>query len=231
MNKMVNCSKCGHEYELELPEGLKEVTDICPVCKMMVPQTVIEEVKSDQSFMEGYGVDVNVAVEVGKLAKILVDKEREIAIATENLKNLEAEKLKLVTEVIPVIFKANSITSLGLEDGSTMSIDEKMSMALIKDEKRRALALAWLANNGGEDMIKSVLSIDDPNPALLETLNKGGVLYSMSKDVNTNSLKAWFREKLGLKEGYIATLDKADVPKEFGLFLYDMVEIKTPKRR
>ena len=186
---------------------------------------------SDQSYMEGYGVDINVAVEVGKLATVLSDKDKEIEAAELKLKNLKAERLKLATEVIPTIFKANNIMGLDLNDGSKVSIEEHLVVQLIKDEKRRALALAWLENNGGEDLIKSVLTIDDPSVALLEALNNSGVLYSMSKDVNTNSVKAWLREKLGLKDGYIATLEQKDVPKEFGLYIYDMVEIKTPKVR
>ena len=176
-------------------------------------------------------VNTNVASEVGKVLQILMDKKAEVAEAETALKLLQADVDQMVKVTIPQMFKKHGVDGVTLSNGTTVSTTEELTCSLIKDEERRKLALAWLIDNGGEDLIQDLLVIEQPTPALLTVLNQGGVVYSMSKDVNTNSLKAWFREKLGYKKGIISTLEKENVPKEFGLFIYDLAKIKEPKGR
>jgi hypothetical protein len=160
---------------------------------------------------------------------ILFEKRGAIEEAESQLKLLKEDEKQLVQVTIPQIFKKHNISQLSLNNGVTVSATEELSCSLVKDEERRKLALAWLIDNGGEDLIKDVATIDSPSALLLDTLNKGGVVYSLSKDVNVNSLKAWFREKLGMKRGILGNLEPGSVPKEFGLYIYDIAKIKEPK--
>lgn len=188
---------------------------------------------SDTSFLEQDEEQINASVadEVGKMLRILVSKKKEIEEEEAKLKLLKADEYQLVTVTIPQVFKKHGVDKLSLSNGITVETTEELTCSLIKDPDRRKLAFAWLIDNGGEDLIQDVLTIEKPQPALLNALNNSGVLYEMSKDVNTNSLKAWFREKLGYKRGIIATLEKESAPKEFGLFTYDLAKIKEPKGR
>ena len=185
----------------------------------------------DTSFMEKPTEQINhsVADEVGKMMRILSAKELEIATKEAELKLLQADKDILIKETIPQLFKKNGMMGTILNDGTKVNITEELACSLIKDPERRNLALAWLIDNGGEDLIKDFILIESPSVALLELLVKGGVVFTATKDVNTNSLKAWFREKLGLKKGIIATLRREDIPKEFGVFTYDLAKITAPK--
>ena len=185
----------------------------------------------DTSFMEQVPEVINdsIADEVGKMMRILSAKEAEIATKEAELKLLQADKEKLVRETIPQIFKKNGMLGTTLHDGTQVSISEELVCSLIKDPERRSAALAWLIDNGGEDLIKDFILIESPSTALLEMLIKGGVLFTATKDVNTNSLKAWFKEKLGYKKGIIASLKQEDIPKEFGVFTFDLAKIKAPK--
>lgn len=187
---------------------------------------------SDTSFMEidEEEINANVATEVGKMMRILHAKEKEIESKEAELKLLNADQDKLLKETIPQIFKKNGITGILLSDGTTVSATEELTCTLIKDKERRATALAWLIDNGGEELIKDYITIESPSVALLEQLNSKGVMYEPTKDINTNSLKAWFREKIGFKQGIVATLEAKAVPKEFSLFVYDIAKIKTPKK-
>ena len=184
---------------------------------------------NDQSYLEGYTVDTDVYSEVGKLVRILGDKESAIKEAEANLKSLKAEKQQLQQVTIPAIFKVHSIDGISLTGGIDVSISTELTCEPVKNEEGKKVWLAYLEKNGGEDLKKKVLTIDDPNPALLELLASKGVVYEMSPSVNTNSLKAWFREKLGLT-GLVASLVKEEVPKEFGLWVYDLAKIKVPKK-
>lgn len=185
----------------------------------------------DTSFMEKPTEEINhsVADEVGKMMRILSAKEADIVAKEAELALLKADKDMLIRETIPQLFKKNGMMGTTLNDGTKVSISEELACTLIKDEERRNLALAWLIDNGGEDLIKDYILIESPSVALLELLIKGGVVFTATKDVNTNSLKAWFREKLGLKKGIIATLRREDIPKEFGVFTYDLAKITGPK--
>jgi hypothetical protein len=183
---------------------------------------------SDQSYLEGYAVDTDVYAEVGKLVKILGDKESAIKEAEANLKSLKAEKLQLQQVTIPTIFKSHSIDNIGLTGGIDVTIGVELTCEPVKNEEGKKVWLTFLENNGGEELKKKVLTIEDPSAALLQLLSSKGVVYEMGQTVNTNSLKAWFREKLGLT-GLVATLTKEEVPKEFGLWVYDMAKIKVPK--
>ncbi len=175
-------------------------------------------------------IDSNVGNEIGKMLRILHDKRAEIAEVDAKLKLLKADELNMLRVTIPQVFKKHNIFDLTTGEGE-VTIKEELTCELVKDEEKRGPLLVWLADNGGEDLIQDLLTIESPSPALLEMLNKNGVLYSIKKDVNTNSLKAWFREKLGYKAGIIATLKQEDVPKGFGLFIYDLARIKEPKGR
>jgi len=185
---------------------------------------------SDLSFLEeDDNINMNVADEVGKILDLLITKRKAVAEAEEVLKALKDDELQLVRVTIPQIFKKNRIDDISLSNGVHVATKEEITCQLIKDEERRKQAFAWLTDNGGESLIKDVLTIDSPSLPLIDVLNKGGVVYSITKDVNVNSLKAWFREKLGMKRGVIATLEQSSVPKEFGLFTYDIATIKEPK--
>lgn len=190
---------------------------------------------SDFDFLENAAEETkqefSVSVEITNMLQTLTEKREAIAEAEARLKALKEEEKDLVQTVIPQAFKKHNIGSIKLGSGVEVVATEEMTCSLIKDEERRKQALAWLIDNGGEDLIHDVATIESPTLPLLELFNKQGVLYSLTRDVNTNSLKAWFREKLGMKPGVIASLTKEEVPKEFGLFIYDIAKIKEPKGR
>lgn len=189
---------------------------------------------SDTSFMDEAEetLDNRVMDEVGKMIRMLRSKEAEIGAKETELKLLKADEDQLLKVAIPQMFKKHGMSTMGMEDGALITVSEELACSLIKDPERRTQALIWLINKGGEDLIKNVAVIEDPSPTLLQLFNERGVLYSMSKDVNANSLKAWFREKLGLKQGMMASIQPEEVPKEFGLYLFDLAKVKeAPKRR
>lgn len=188
---------------------------------------------NDTDFLEQDEDIVNntVADEVGRMLSMLLNKKKEIEEEEAKLKLLKADELQMVTVTIPQVFKKHGIDHVSLSNGMSVSTTEEVTCSLVKDPDRKIGAIAWLIDNGGGDLIKDVLTIETPQPSLLKVLNAGGVAYEMSRDVNTNSLKAWFREKLGYKAGIISTLEKENVPKEFGLYIFDLAKIKEPKGR
>lgn len=170
--------------------------------------------------MDEEPVNKDVMNYVAGLTKSLVDFENDIKDKEEELKKIKAgyETLKRVT--IPSYFKTHGLNIIGLESGETITIKEVVTCSQGKDEAKLREAYQWLKDNGGEHLVKEQLSIISPTSELLDLLDNAGVEYDIGQTVNTNSLKPWLAEKLG-KKSSVATIKQEDVPKVFGLFIFD----------
>lgn len=179
--------------------------------------------------LEPSGMTVNEEVSIH--LKQLSDLTGQLEYILERKKALESQLQRLKELSIPQVLQKHGMRSLQMLDGTKVQVEEELTATLIKDSERRKIGLEWLQNNGGEDLIKDCITILDPTDVLKEYLSSHGVLYDMSKDVNANSLKAWLREKLGLKEGIVATIEANQVPAELGLYIRDVAKVTVPKRR
>jgi hypothetical protein len=75
-------------------------------------------------------------------------------------------------------------------------------------------------------MIKDTLIVEDPDQEFIDLLQAREITFERKKDVNTNSLKAWFRRMLGIAQGTVRRFEEKDVPKEANLFPYWETTIK-----
>ena len=66
----------------------------------------------------------------------------------------------------------------------------------------------WLRENQGEHLIKSVANVD---AADVDKLKDNGIPFTEKNDINTNSLKAFLMDGLGLKGG-VQKFTVEDIP-------------------
>lgn len=165
-------------------------------------------------------VNNEVIAYVSQLTHSLVDLESALEAKDKEMKELKGkyELLKRVT--IPNYFKTHGINIIGVDTGETVTIKEVVTCSQGKDEAKLREAYQWLKDNGGEHLVKEQLTIISPTTELLDLLDTAGVDYDIGQTVNTNSLKPWLAEKLG-KKSSVATIKTEDVPKVFGLFIFD----------
>ena len=111
----------------------------------------------------------------------------------------EDYKKKLSEEILPSLFAEVGLSELKLADGRLISVKDYYG-ASIKPEKR-AMAYAWLRNNGFGDLVKNQVSCsfgrneDEKARGLLEHLNKEGYESLQREWVEPSTLRAFIREQ------------------------------------
>lgn len=173
--------------------------------------------------------NLSVMENVAAMAKSLKDAADEAKKAEEVFKAANERLRILQQETIPQYFNTLGIAELKLSTGETVSVVEKLTCSQVKDEKRLKEAYRWLDAHDGAYLIKKKLEVEELNAAFTDDLKKMGYVegedFMVKENVNTASLKSYLSEKLGRKSA-IASISFADVPKEFGLFIYNEVTIK-----
>ena len=157
---------------------------------------------------------------VAALTRELVDLESTLSEKENDLKKIKGQYETLKRVTIPQYFKTHGLSIIGLESGETVTIKEVVTCSQGKDQQKLNEAYEWLKANGGEHLVKEQLIVLEPTSELLDYLDETEVDYDVNKTVNTNALKPWLAEKLG-KRSSVATISREDVPKVFGLFIFD----------
>jgi len=152
--------------------------------------------------------------------KIISQLEMQLAEAKENERQLSQEE-------IPMLLLKNNITSVNLEDGSEVSIQEKIRVSLPKkDVMKRITIMKWIIENGGANIIKRELKIEEPEKGVIDFLKENNVFFEDKKDIHASTLKAWFSSKLGMSKNSLQEIEIGDVPIEANLFIFKETKIK-----
>jgi hypothetical protein len=157
--------------------------------------------------------------QAAEFAQELRNKQEAINNATKVLKAATDDYNHLAHDIIPDYYKANGISKMCLEDGTIISIDEKLTCSPTKGMSDKLAE--WLRANGGGDLVKSKLETESSYADKLTSL---GIPFVESTTVNTNSLKSWLKDALG-KSGSVARLEYKDIPDFVNLFIYNDTKI------
>lgn len=147
---------------------------------------------------------------------------KEIAATEAALNDLKKKLEEQVRQVLPDMFLEAGLTGLTTEQGHKVEI-KKMVTASITNERREE-ALAWLRENGYEDMIKANVVVDfkkgeeKQRGVLVTTLVKKGYTFEEKDTVHPQTLKSFVS----------SMLEKGDpVPeKTFGVYTFSQAQIK-----
>ena len=113
-----------------------------------------EMLKDSKDLLDSVEV-TTIAAECQKLKAL----EDQIAAAEENLKDLKLKADDVGSRVIPELLAEQALTSIKMEDGSTVSVKKEFRATIPKDEGRREAALQWLRDQGLGDIIKNNVSV------------------------------------------------------------------------
>jgi hypothetical protein len=164
--------------------------------------------------------------EVMKYVDTLDTLASDIEKISEQLKEKQSLFDELSKETLPALLAQNGLDELKLSNGKKLSIKEDVFVGIPKNDEGKKLALEWLGENGGTDLIKEEVTVDNPTPELKNELRISGMTFEENTSVNTNSLKAWFKRRLGMTKGSIQDLDLNEVPKAMNLFIERKAVIK-----
>ena len=136
---------------------------------------------------------------IGAVATDVAETDKEINDIKEQLKKKEDYRKKLSEEVLPSLFAEVGLSELKLADGRLISVKDYYG-AYIKPEKR-AMAYAWLRNNGFGDLVKNQVSCsfgrneDEKARGLSQYLDEQGYEASQREWVEPSTLRAFIREQ------------------------------------
>lgn len=180
--------------------------------------------EEDVSLYEGLTTPHTAMEEAAELSRRLMEAESKVAAAEEVLKQAKAEYDNLAMKIIPEFYKANGISKLSLADGTVLSVEQKITCSP-KKESRTAL-VQWLKSNGGGDLVKEELVVND---VFADRLKELAVPFTAKSEVNTNSLKSWLSEQLGLKAGCVSRMNYEDIPDFVNFYRYNITNVVKPR--
>ena len=128
-----------------------------------------------------------------RLEEVVRLKEEDLADEKKKLKDIVEQKL-------PDAMRECNLSEIKLADGSKVSVQQFYSARIGKE--REAEAFAWLKQNGHEDIIKNVISVqfgrgeDESAVSVSESLIAQGYAPTNKRWVEPMTLKAFAREQV-----------------------------------
>lgn len=163
--------------------------------------------------------------EVMRMVDALQAAQRRVEELEDALKNANSVERMIREQTIPGYMAQHRLNKLELENGLTVSVSEELALTMPKDENKRKAVVAFLLQHEGGELVKEVVSFEDADEEIITALTEKGITYERKIDVNTNSLKAWFRRTLGLAKNSVQRFAPSEVPEEVNLYLYKTTKI------
>ena len=167
---------------------------------------------------------VNALVQVFREQNARVDElEKALKAAKEAARRIETEDLpELMREVCP------GINLVRLDDGDTVELTEDIQCGI--SEERKARAHAWLIENGFGGLIKTSVSAafgKEERDKAVDAADKLSKIIDapveLDESVHSGTLKSFLKEQL--EAGKKIPFDL------FGIFVFNRVKVKEPKRK
>ena len=168
-------------------------------------------------------VDTGMSSDIADSCNKLLETQKKIATAEEELSKLKEVETILSEQTIPNLMQQAGITMLKLADGSSVEITKKYAARIPTSKVDEAHD--WLRANGFEDLIKNDLSLsfgmkeDNQAKALAQELIEKGFNVKQKTHVHHSTLAGFVKEQI--QEG-------KEVPHDlFGVYVADRTKITT----
>jgi hypothetical protein len=172
-------------------------------------------------------IDTGMSSDIAESCNKLLDVQKKISTAEEEMKKLKEVETTLSEQTIPNLMQQAGISMLKLADGSSVEVKPFYSARIPASKSEQAFN--WLRENGHGDMIKNQVSLefgmrqDNEAKALVEELKQKGLAVQQKTSVHPSTLRGFVREQ-------IQDLGK-DVPAElFGTYVANKTKITTKEQ-
>ena len=172
-------------------------------------------------------IDTGMSSDIAESCNKLLDIQKKISTAEEEMKKLKEVETTLSEQTIPNLMQQAGISMLKLADGSSVEVKPFYSARIPASKSEEAFD--WLRENGHGDMIKNQVSLefgmrqDNEAKALVEELKQKGLAVQQKTSVHPSTLRGFVREQ-------IQDLGK-DVPAElFGTYVANKTKITTKEQ-
>jgi hypothetical protein len=169
-------------------------------------------------------IDLAMSMNITDSCKKLLETQKKIATAEEELKKLKDVETTLSEQTIPNLMQQAGVELIKLEGGVSVEVKPFYSARIPASKSEEAFA--WLRDNGHGDLIKNQVSLefgmkqDNEAKSIIEELKAKGLPVKQKTTVHPSSLRGFVREQ-------IQDLGK-NVPAElFGTYVANKTKITT----
>ena len=163
--------------------------------------------------------------EISEACNKLTSQNQKVETIQKSLKEAEEEARRLSEEVIPTLMQQAGVSSIKLDNGTSVEVSPYYYAKISEDKK--AEAFQWLRENDHGDLIKNNVSVsfgkgEDSNAANLKSeLEAKGLVVDQKQDVHWQTLRGFVKEQIEKNK---------TLPSEtFGLYIANRTKIKTNK--
>jgi|TARA_A100000172_G_scaffold74399_1_gene56455 hypothetical protein len=145
-------------------------------------------------------VDTGMSKDIADSCNKLLETQKQIATAEENLKKLKEAETTLSEQTIPNLMQQAGVSMVKLTDGSSVEVKPFYSARIPVSKSEEAFI--WLRENGHGDMIKNQVSMefgksqDNEAKALVEELRSKGLAVKQKESVHPSTLRGFVREQI-----------------------------------
>ena len=163
--------------------------------------------------------------EISEACNKLTSQNQKVETIQKSLKEAEEEARRLSEEVIPTLMQQAGVSSIKLDNGTSVEVSPYYYAKISED--RKAEAFQWLRENNHGDLIKNNVSVsfgkgEDSNAVKLKSeLEAKGLVVDQKQDVHWQTLRGFVKEQIEKNK---------TIPSEtFGLYIANRTKIKTNK--
>lgn len=152
----------------------------------------------DLSYLEVNNQDKKVLKNLADMCKQLKTLKLKMLETQATADQAKKEYEHFANVILPQEMFSVGLTSLTLADGGQVNVQHKYYCQPNKNEEDRRTMSDWLKAHQGEHLVKAVANVDKAD---IEKLKDNGIPFTEKNDINTNSLKSFLMDGLGLKGG------------------------------
>ena len=152
--------------------------------------------------------DKNVLKNLSQMGDHLKDLKLKMIKAEAEFTQAKKEYDYYASSVLPMEMFNAGVSEVKLMSGGIMTYERKFYCQPNKNANDKNIMAEWLRSNGGGHLIKETGSVDG---AQLDKLREVGIPFTEIDDINTNSLKAFLKDKIGAGGGTVQ-LAIQDIP-------------------
>ena len=163
--------------------------------------------------------------EISEACNKLTSQNQKVETIQKSLKEAEEESRRLSEEVIPTLMQQAGVSSIKLDNGTSVEVSPYYYAKISEDKKVEAFK--WLRENDHGDLIKNNVSVsfgkgEDSNAVNLKSeLEAKGLVVDQKQDVHWQTLRGFVKEQIEKNK---------TLPSEtFGLYIANRTKIKTNK--
>tara|TARA_R100000995_G_scaffold73636_2_gene42487 strand:+ start:1132 stop:1821 length:690 start_codon:yes stop_codon:yes gene_type:complete len=163
---------------------------------------------------------------VASLAKKQKNQEQKVKDLEAELKEAKKELLRISDEEIPNLMSETGLSSLKLDDGSSLDIKNIYGASILVANREKAYD--WLREHGHDDIIKNRVVAtfgrgqEDDAKVFIRVAYDNGVATDQESKIEPQTLKAWVKERMEAGEEFPTEL--------FGAFMGQRAIIKGGKK-